>query len=262
MKTPKYITELIETGELSLSRTYMKNYEECTFRLYGRNGTEEQSPRSMQETMELAEKIRNWVYKNGGSSEIGDQDYVWWNPYDRYWEKLPYLMFGISDPVSCQIKKMMQNPSEDEIKLDVTVQNRPIAEHSMIQPVVEMPADMNMDENNLIGYFRAYHVGYRWYQTWFDNSQSESRTQQLTEEINFIATQIIYKMFPGGVNTMGYYCDGLGTGAVVGHNERDLEYNVYHRGDLCDCWIRLIPKRGDYNIYIKMYKRPDATKSL
>lgn len=38
----------------------------------------------------------------------------------------------------------------------------------------------------------------------------------------------------------------------------DEHNNLFSEGKECNYWIRLIPEHGDYNMYIKMYVKPDA----
>ena len=45
--------------------------------------------------------------------------------------------------------------------------------------------------------------------------------------------------------------------ARAGENSVD-EFNFYLRGELCDYWVRLITRKGDYNMYLSAYSREET----
>ena len=45
--------------------------------------------------------------------------------------------------------------------------------------------------------------------------------------------------------------------ARAGENSAD-EFNFYLRGELCDYWVRLITRKGDYNMYLSAYSREET----
>lgn len=257
MRIPKYLAELISCGEFALSGVNVDGFDGQTFRVYGRNGTEEQKPRSDGNTMALVIKINDWAVRNGARSKIGEQDWLWWNPYDRYWEKLRYYLVGISDPVCQDLKEALKAEDTDEPDGSGNmVQKRPVLERGRIELLNKAPEGFSVSEseNRLIGYFRADHDGYKWWHTWWEN-HGELKTPEVKAEINRVGTEVIYRTFPGGLKMVEQYCREANAESI-GQDE----FNMYYSGELCNYWIRFIIRFRDYNIYLKCYAKDDDFK--
>ena len=255
MKVPKYVTELIACGEIALSKNSVDDFEGQTFRIFSRNGTENHHPRSDEKTMALVKKIHGWAIRNGAQSKIGEQDWLWWNPYDQYWERLNYYLMGISEPVCQELKEALRTENPDELEgSGDTVQKRPVLERSRIKLINKAPEGFSVSKSDekLVGYFRADYDGYKWWHTWWE-SHGDLKTPEVKAEINQIGTEVIYRMFPGGLFMVEDYCVRA-KAESIGQDE----YNMYYCGERCNYWIRFIIRFRDYNIYLKCYAKEES----
>ena len=246
MKIAKKFKDLIASGEICESKRYMKEFPKYTYHFFTRIGTEEHTARSLEKTMALAEELCQWASKNGARTEIGEPDWAWYNVYDNQWEKITYIPMGITDPAAFELDSLIET---NKVK-EGTVLGKEVILRSLLPLTTEMPEEWKdgMPNEKLYGYFRADHDGYGWHYTWFDGENAEKK-DAVKEELNAVGTEVIFRMFPGGIQSMRLYLADLKVDAI-GSNE----YNLYYRGK-CDYWVRLILRRGDYNIYLKAYER-------
>lgn len=240
---PRSTSSLIRRGEFTYSPTYMKNYERYTFRLFARLKNNYEFTRDIDETIMDANNISSWAKENGAFSEVGEKDWAWCNVSENKWIRLPFVMIGITDPVSFALEKKMDTDAEPD---EITVNGLPIMEHTRLTLQGQRPDGLS--EENEIGYFRADHDRYRWHYTWWETN-ANLKTNDVKKEIDRIGTEVIFRTFPGGISSMYYYCYEI---AMKTGKE---EYYMFYEGDLCLYSIRMKLLRGDYNLYLHCYKK-------
>lgn len=111
-----------------------------------------------------------------------------------------------------------------------------------------IPENFVCDDKKRIAHNRLDHDGYRWWNTWFPGigpNGNEEMKKEMEEVSNFMVS-----LFPKGIPDMERMVQ-------EGKCERlsDDEHNLYIVGEYTDIWIRLILRRGDYNMYIKFFQK-------
>lgn len=91
-----------------------------------------------------------------------------------------------------------------------------------------------------MGYIRAYHNFGGWSESWF-NLHPMLITKERWNEL-FAVASALTKAFPT-LTSLECFCSMIAEG-------RDGEYNLYYTGTEASYWIRVIPRPGDYNLYI------------
>lgn len=94
-----------------------------------------------------------------------------------------------------------------------------------------------------LGYFRCDYDGYRWWNTvWPLNDLVQS--PELIEEFDHFKEQLL-SSFPD-LCAMTSFCRSYADPV----NNSDTEFNMYASLDHGFYWIRMITRKGDYNMYI------------
>lgn len=103
-----------------------------------------------------------------------------------------------------------------------------------------------------IGHIRADYDGYRWHNTIW-SCHNELCTPDIAVEIDKVYERLVAKNAFSDFEAMLTYCRNHPEAKVSEHS-RD-EYNFYYEGTLCLFWIRCIPHRGDYHIYLHAFNK-------
>ena len=106
-----------------------------------------------------------------------------------------------------------------------------------------------------IMHFRADHDGYRWWNTVWPH-HDELATKGMKHEIDATYDALTAKDALADLPTLARFCLSH-MDACAGENSTD-EFNFYLRGELCDYWVRLITRKGDYNMYLSAYSREET----
>ena len=105
-----------------------------------------------------------------------------------------------------------------------------------------------------IVHIRADHDGYRWWNTVWPCHDGLA-TQEMKREIDATYAALTAKDVLRDLSTLQRFC-ALHPDACVG--DSDTEYNFYLEGVLCLYWVRLITRKGDYNLYLNAYAKEEA----
>lgn len=104
-----------------------------------------------------------------------------------------------------------------------------------------------------LGYARAAHDKYRWWNTWWSVNDG-LRTDDLVAEVN-----AVYDAFKRSFKdrmAMGSWCRANLS------SSGDDEYSAYYLGKHGFYWLRMIDRRGDYNLYLHCYSRKAMEKEV
>lgn len=117
--------------------------------------------------------------------------------------------------------------------------------------LLKQPTDMSFTENqNLkIAHNRLDHDGYRWWNKWFPAKGTSDKN--VIEEMEAISDYMTNKLKKGITSIYELIYDMV----LIPLDSNQTEYNVFYEGEYINCWIRLITRRGDYNMYIHCYER-------
>lgn len=104
-----------------------------------------------------------------------------------------------------------------------------------------------------IGHLRADHDGWRWWNTWWPCHQ-EMLTRERAAEIDAVYDALIAKNCFSGLNALRGFCDA--NAAESAHpGDGEGEHDFYYEGEHCNYWLRLITRKGDYNMYLHVFVR-------
>lgn len=117
--------------------------------------------------------------------------------------------------------------------------------------LLKQPTDMSFTENqNLkIAHNRLDHDGYKWWNTWFRAKGTSDKN--VIEEMEAISDYMTNKLKKGITSIYELVYDMV----LIPLDSNQTEYNVFYEGEYINCWIRLITRRGDYNMYIHCYEK-------
>lgn len=252
MNIPKYIEEEIKSGRMELIKNalQMKNYYQYTFRLFSIPCDEKTKGRSIEKTIDIANKIVSFAKRNGAVAELGEVDYCYQSklthsPYGGgkwgWYEKIEYIQIGITDPVCKVIEDIIEEQKEANYFKKKTIR---ISERSIID--FKNASDKDFETKNKIGHIRADHDKYQWHGTWWNGDVD--RTEEVYKESQFVYDNLT-KRYPNGVVSI--------QSDIYEFTERlsECEGNIYYEGEYADYWIRLIARQGDYNMYINCYEK-------
>lgn len=103
-----------------------------------------------------------------------------------------------------------------------------------------------------VGYIRADHDGYRWWNTcWHKHKALE--TPEIISEIDAVY-EAFTESFPD-LPAMTDYCR-----QSAGKTSESTEYNAYYVGMYGCYWLRMITRRRDYNLYLHCYSKAAMKK--
>lgn len=108
-------------------------------------------------------------------------------------------------------------------------------------------AQFPMDDNRLIAYNRADHDGYRWWNNWFPGNGTNG-DQEMTDEMEAFCDYLLDEMLGKGRSDIPKVGELLGIAP-----SEDREYNLFCEGIYCNYFIRLIDRKKDYHVYIKVF---------
>ena len=111
-----------------------------------------------------------------------------------------------------------------------------------------MPENFSIDENLRIAHNRFDHDGYRWWNTWWPGIGTGGN-EDIETELNEIS-DFMRDLFPKGLPDMQKFIWNSESEKISND-----EYNLYIDGKYTNAWIRLILRKGDYNMYIKFFKK-------
>lgn len=101
--------------------------------------------------------------------------------------------------------------------------------------------------NSELAYFRADYDGFRWWNTvWHINN--DLYTKELGDE--FDAVMDAFRRSFKDYDAMRKYCH-----AKAGRTGSYDEFNAYYEGATGYYWLRMITRRGDYNLYLHCYSK-------
>ena len=128
-------------------------------------------------------------------------------------------------------------------------------------PFIEIFSDTEADESGFrsyprskIGHIRADHDGWRWWNTVWPH-HDELATLEMKREIDATYASLTAADALSDLPTTKRFC-AAHPEARAGAS--DTEYNFYLEGELCNYWLRLITRKGDYNMYLSFYKKSES----
>ena len=108
-----------------------------------------------------------------------------------------------------------------------------------------------------IAHIRADHDGYQWWNTvWL--AHDELASMEMKREIDATYQALTAPDAFADLNTVTRFC--LSHTEACPSKEHLDEFNFYLRGELCDYWIRLITRKGDYNMYLSAYTKKETAE--
>ena len=145
------------------------------------------------------------------------------------------------------------NKKKQPLKADI------LTKLSIQCPFSEVFEDTKPGENSVtrvprlkIAHIRADHDGWRWWNTVWP-SHRELATPEMAREIDATFAALTAADALADLRTLMEFCMSHMDACVA--LERMDEFNFYLRGELCDYWLRLITRKGDYNMYLSVYAR-------
>lgn len=111
------------------------------------------------------------------------------------------------------------------------------------------------DPKRKIGYMRADHNGYRWYNSVFP-CHNELCSPEIANEIDRVYDRLIADDAFRTLTELRRYCHAHPE-CVVSKDCQD-EYNFYLEGEHCLFWIRCITRSKDYNLYLHAFTKDAA----
>lgn len=107
-----------------------------------------------------------------------------------------------------------------------------------------------------IGHIRADHDGWRWWNTWWP-THPELMIPARGREIDRLYNALTNKDHFADLPAMTRFCHAHPE-ACIDFGRGSDEYDFYYEGDLCNYWLRMILRRGDYNLYLHAFMREEA----
>ena len=101
-----------------------------------------------------------------------------------------------------------------------------------------------------IGHIRADYDGWRWYNTVWPCHRALA-TQKVCKEIDRVYDALTAPDALKDLTMLRKFC-GEHADACIAKENKD-EFSFYYVGKLCVFWIRLITRKGDYNMYLNAY---------
>jgi len=105
-----------------------------------------------------------------------------------------------------------------------------------------------------IGHIRADYDGYRWWNTVWPY-HNELATMEMRREIDDTYDALTAKDALRDLAALRRFCVSH-PDSRVGSSE--TEYSFYLERELCNYWLRLITRKGDYNLYLNAYRKEIA----
>ena len=105
-----------------------------------------------------------------------------------------------------------------------------------------------------IGHIRADYDGWRWYNTVWPCHRVLA-TQEVCKEIDRVYDALTAPNALKDLTTLRKFCDEH-IDACIAKENKD-EFSFFYAGELCVFWIRLITRKGDYNMYLNAYTKEE-----
>lgn len=109
-----------------------------------------------------------------------------------------------------------------------------------------------------VGHLRADYDGYRWWNTVWP-CHSNLVTTDISHEIDMTYATLTAKNGFKDLDALRHYCQQH-MEACVSPEFAD-EFNFYLTGMYCDFWIRLITRKGDYNMYLYAFAKQQEKRN-
>lgn len=103
-----------------------------------------------------------------------------------------------------------------------------------------------------IGHLRADYDGYRWYNTVWP-CHNELATSEICSEIDRVYEKLTAPDALKDLPALRRFCDSHMDACI--EKEYHDEFSFFYVGKHCDFWVRLITRRGDYNLYLNAYAK-------
>lgn len=115
---------------------------------------------------------------------------------------------------------------------------------------IENPDELVPQYRRKIVYLRADYDGWRWWNTCWP-AHMELATPENSREIDAVYEALTADDALKNLDALRGFCRKHPE-AAVNTSSRD-EFNFYLEGALCWYWLRLITRRGDYNLYLHAF---------
>lgn len=135
--------------------------------------------------------------------------------------------------------------------------------------LVECPFQETLDDTELvdgcsfpvpklkIGHLRADHDGWRWHNTVWP-CHSSLATPAVCKEIDHVYDKLTASNALKDLPTLRRFCNSRMEACIA--KESHDEFSFFHVGKYCDFWIKLITRKGDYNLYLNAYAKGQSRK--
>ncbi len=265
---PKYLTAALENGRLhsfaetSLSLEGYSGIGGTTFAVFYVDNDKDDKQR--ENAVKLAEKLIALQRRNGGNGILGPEDWFWFKEEQksRYATERPLeavkvncIKFGLSGNIEKAINDLYVNTHVCDIQYGgktVRVNGKMGYLMRACHTSFLTSCDSSLFKKRLY-YSRNDHDGYKWWTTWWNGTADKSgrNMSEVMLEISNITTEVL-RMFPDGLTQLGrLFYDPSKMEKIS-----DTEGNLYYLGDHANYHIRLINRRGDYNVYVSAYEKP------
>ena len=110
-----------------------------------------------------------------------------------------------------------------------------------------------VDPEKKIAYNRLYHDGYRWYNTWFPKNGTDNN--KIISEMEKISDYMTESALKNGIKDIYKLAEECNAQSLFYD-----EYDLFYKGKYTNVWIRMINRRGNYNMYIHFYEKENANE--
>lgn len=108
-----------------------------------------------------------------------------------------------------------------------------------------------------IGHIRADHDGWRWHNTVWP-CHSDLATAEVCKEIDRMYDTLTAADALKDLAALRSFCSTHMEACIC--QEFHDEFSFFYVGEHCDFWIRLITRKGDYNMYLNAYAKDQGNK--
>lgn len=113
--------------------------------------------------------------------------------------------------------------------------------------------NFDVDEHKKICHNRLYHDGYGWFNRWFEGEERVSDPEiirDVDDLSNFMVAELKNGLSDIRKTVARYQLQSVGW----------EEYNLFSETPRLYIWIRLIDRKGDYNMYLHFYEKEKCSK--
>lgn len=119
---------------------------------------------------------------------------------------------------------------------------------------IENPGERTPKYRRKIGHLRADYDGWRWWNTWWI-AHEELNTPENIREIDGVYDALTSADAFKDLNALRQFCRKHPEAAA--NDNTAEEYNFYLEGVFCWYWLRLITRKGDYNLYLHTFVKEE-----